>query len=270
MRISYRSLALYFILLFITVSQEVSASVVINEILPHPSSGDDWLELFNTETSEVDVSKWIIEDSTSKVKTLSEGTKFTTASAYLQIFVSNRLNNAGDTIKLKDKEGITLDEKSYGADPGVDIALGRFPDGNSSWGTLTTSTPNSANSYYSPTATNEPEPTQKPTINSKSSNKDVVNVVTNASPTSQNTVTKTLTKFVDIKNHVTTSASSPTGAIVGLVLGDVTNGSNSTLVQSDSKTKIPMAIIVSLIIVGLGMTVTGAIMSFKKLRKKVS
>lgn len=258
------------IIFFFTSVQPTCARVVINEILPHPLSGDDWLELFNTEASEVDVSGWIIEDSTSKIKTLSEGTKFTTASAYLQIFVSNRLNNAGDTIKLKDKEGITLDEKSYGADPGVDIALGRFPDGNNSWGTLTTFTPNSANSYYSPTATNEPEPTQKPTISSKSSNKDLVNVVINASPTSQNTVTKTLTKFVDIKNHLSTSASSPSGAIVGLVLGDVTNGSNSTMVQSASKTKIPMAIIVSLVIVGLGLTATGAIMSFKKLRRKVS
>ena len=264
-------LLILLVVLFIILTKPniTYASVVVNEILPHPSSGDDWIELFNTESLEVDISGWSIEDSTSKIKTLPEGTKFTTASAYLQIFVSNRLNNGGDTIILKNKDGANIDEKSYDKDPGVDIAVGRFPDGNNTWGGLTSNTPNSTNSNYSPTATNEPEPTEKPTITSKSGSKEPVNTITNSTPTLklQNTLTKTPTKTIGSKNYETSGAATPTQVVVGLVLGDVVNGSNSALAQPASKSNTPITIFVFLIVLGLGFLIIAAVVSFRKLRR---
>lgn len=257
---------------FLTNTHFCMASVVINEILPHPSSGDDWIELFNTEAFEVDISGWIIEDSTSKIKTTPEETKFTTMSAYLQIFVSNRLNNSGDTLKLKNKEGVSVDEKSYNKDPGVDISLGRFPDGSNSWGVLTASSPNSANSNYSPTTTNAPEPTEKPTVTSKSGSKEQVNTVTNSTPATklQHTLTKTPAKTINVSKYESFGATSPTQVVVGLVLGNIVNGSDSTQVKSASKTKIPVIIFIFLIVIGLGLIVAAAIVSFKKLRSTKS
>ncbi len=37
------------------------ASVVINEIMPHPASGNDWVELYNPGTTTVDLTNWALK-----------------------------------------------------------------------------------------------------------------------------------------------------------------------------------------------------------------
>lgn len=136
-------------------------SVVINELLPHPTSGGDWIELYNKDQIEVDLEGWKMEDSTSEVEVFATGTKIASGPAFLVVSVGNRLNNGGDTIKLKNSQGADIDVKSYSQDPGEDIAIGRYPDGEDGWGILTSPTKGGANSPLVPT--NTPSPTTSPT-----------------------------------------------------------------------------------------------------------
>lgn len=148
--------------LLIFPQQAIASSIVINEVLPHPSSGSDWIELYNTTSNEVDISGWKIEDTTGEIKTFADGTKIASTSSFLQVTVSNRLNNEGDTVKLKDNSGTIKDERSYTQDPGEDVALGRYPDGSSSWGVLMSASPNGPNSNLAPTPTPIPTATATP------------------------------------------------------------------------------------------------------------
>lgn len=157
---------IFTITLFVTIfisPPKTLAKVVINEILPHPSSGSDWVELYNTEQGEeIDIAGWQIEDSKSTVKTFSDDTKISSSSSFLQVFVSNRLNNGGDLLRLKDESGGVIDEKSYEQDPGIDISIGRYPDGADNWEIILSSTPNGANTSFAPTFTPTPLPTSTP------------------------------------------------------------------------------------------------------------
>ena len=153
-------LILLTVFFFTFFSPVLAISVVINEILPHPSSeNSDWIELYKTDSAEIDMSSWKIEDSTGVVKTLAEGTKFASSSSFMQFSLSNRLNNGGDGVKLKDENGVLVDEKSYNQDPGIGISLGRYPDGADFWGILVSASPNSPNSDFVPTSTSTPTPT---------------------------------------------------------------------------------------------------------------
>lgn len=155
-------LNLFLITSFVFPSQ-VSAFISINEILPNPSAGDDWIELYKSEVEEVDISGWQIEDATGIVKTFPDGTKIASDSSFMQVLVSNRLNKNDDLIKLKDKNSNIVDEKSYNQDPGAGVSIGRFPDGSSNWGILISASPNATNSTFIPTPTPTFTPTLTPT-----------------------------------------------------------------------------------------------------------
>ena len=163
----------------------VFAQVVINEFLPNPSFGDDWIELYNLEDNEVDISNWGVEDSTSKMKTFDSGTRIS-GKGFFNFSVGSRLNKNGDTIKLVDESGQIKDETSYSFDPGTDVSMGRCPDGSGSFSSLSSTTPGSTNNCPidtpTPTSTPTDTPTTTPTPTSVSN------------PTSTSTPTKTPTK----------------------------------------------------------------------------
>ncbi len=159
--------------LFILSSKIASAAVVINEIMPHPSNDDDWVELYNTSDEEFDISGWQLSDSSGIYLTIPEKTIMASSSASFIIFSKyRRLNNSGDEIKLADRAGNVIDRKSYNNDPGVDISLGRYPDGADNWGILSLASPNKSNLAMvpidSPTLAFTPTiySTNKPTVKS--------------------------------------------------------------------------------------------------------
>lgn len=150
--------------LFIFIQPVFSSSLVINEFLSHPSSGNDWIEIYNPTSNNIDLSSWTLVDSTSTMKTLS-GT--ITSNGFTSFDVSNRLNNTGDNIYLKDSSGSTIDSYSYSTDPGTDKSIGRSPDGGN-WTTLTSLSKGSSNGNgqstaptSTPTITNSPTPSQQ-------------------------------------------------------------------------------------------------------------
>lgn len=152
-------LILTLLFLFAGVNPVFANSVVLNEIMPHPSPGSDWIEIYNPTSSDIDISNWILVDSISTMKTLSDSIA---ANGFITFDVRNRLNNPGDSIYLKDANGTTIDNYSYNTDPGINISFGRSPDGGG-WSILATSSKGNNNGESAPTPT--PAPTPSPTPN---------------------------------------------------------------------------------------------------------
>ncbi|MBZ9571864.1 lamin tail domain-containing protein [Patescibacteria group bacterium] len=96
------------------------SDIFINEILPSPEGPDDkeeWIEIFNENNFEVDLSGWKIKDTSGKVKTytLPEGTKI----GGREFLVLKRpitkitLNNDGGGLNLIQPDGKIIGEISY-------------------------------------------------------------------------------------------------------------------------------------------------------------
>lgn len=145
----------------------LASGILLNEIMPHPSPGNDWVELFNPTTETVNLSGWKLFDTTSSMKNLSGSLD---PNSFTYFDVSNRLNNGGDTITLKDQSNQDIDSYSYTGDPGINVSIGRNPD-EGSWSTLEFSskgTPN-INTQPSPTPSPSPFPSPSPSTNPTSS-----------------------------------------------------------------------------------------------------
>ena len=146
-----------------TTTIPIGAVVVINEFVSDPSSGEEWIELYNKGDTDANLTGWTIEDNTATPATLSgtlasldylvltKGTDFTFT-----------LNNDGDIIVLKDTTATIVDQVAYGnyddgntADnapaPGTGNSTGRYPNGadtdvdNVDFTTFDTPTPGAAN-----------------------------------------------------------------------------------------------------------------------------
>jgi len=105
-------------------SQEIPATypsnIFINEVLPSPEGPDaeeEWIEIFNKNEFEIDLSGWKIQDTAGKTNTYTFP-KNTRISAN-GFFVLGRptskiiLNNDGDGLKLINPNGEIVDEVSY-------------------------------------------------------------------------------------------------------------------------------------------------------------
>jgi len=193
------------IVLLLTPSVVLADSLQLNELMPHPSSGNDWVEIYNPTSSAVDLTNWTLVDSTSTMKTLSGNI---TPNGFTSFEVSNRLNNGGDSIYLKDATGAVIDNYTYTSDPGIDFSFGRQPDGGS-WITLTSSsqgTSNGGSSPATPTPTSLPTSTASPTPTTtpKPTPTLTPTPTTKKSPTSTNapapTASKNPTSSPTIKN----------------------------------------------------------------------
>ncbi len=149
------NLILTILFLFFGAEFVFASDVLLNEFLPHPSNGEDWIEIYNPTSNSIDLSGWTLVDSTSTMKPLS-GT--ITANGFLTFDVSDRLNNGKDSIYLKDSSGTLVDNVPYNSDPGIDKSIGRSPDGGS-WAALASISRNSTNgSPSSPTPAPSPSP----------------------------------------------------------------------------------------------------------------
>ncbi|OGH26461.1 MAG: hypothetical protein A3C30_05145 [Candidatus Levybacteria bacterium RIFCSPHIGHO2_02_FULL_40_18] len=151
---------------FFILPSEIYASITINEFSSSTSS-DDWVEIyFESE----DTALYQLVDASDNTKNLSDGS---CSGNFCTVDWSNRLNNNGDTIKLRlISSSSVVDEITYGNDslsaPSDGQTVGRLPDGTGSFVMLSSSSKgssnNSSNAVVSPTATptNTPTPTDSP------------------------------------------------------------------------------------------------------------
>lgn len=99
-------------------STENFSAVKLNEIysLTATSTEKEWVEIFNSSTSTVNLDGWFLLDNSSTTTLTGE----ILAENFLVIEFSNRLNNSGDHLVLKGVGGQIIDQISYG----------NFDDGN--------------------------------------------------------------------------------------------------------------------------------------------
>lgn len=118
--------------------------VVLNEMMPRPLIGGDWIEIYNRSNVNVDLNSWSFADSTSTIPVSLNG--IINSGAFQSFNVSDRLNMSSDTIQLKDAGGYLMDVKSYPPPSTADdISIGRKPDGVGDWQSCTTSTEGATN-----------------------------------------------------------------------------------------------------------------------------
>ena len=126
-----------------TTLPPANSNVVINEFVSDPNTGDsEWIELYNKGNSSVDLGNWTVHDNSGTIKTLSVSIE---GKGFVAFDVSNRLNNAGDVVILKNNAGAVIDQIGYGdfdgasySEPTVAIpengkSAGRTTDGSSTW-----------------------------------------------------------------------------------------------------------------------------------------
>lgn len=156
-----RGYSILILVLVLALSGIASADVVINEMLPHAASdwyengevgdmNDEFIELYNPGDEAADISGYTLTDTSYRrspgLYTFPEGT-IIPAGGFLVVYSVESavfLGDDGDSIKLNDSSGNTIDEKGYETAPGGDVTLARIPDGNE-WNVSSLPTPGEAN-----------------------------------------------------------------------------------------------------------------------------
>lgn len=143
--------------------------ITLNEFMPDPVSDwngngqtgdadDEYIELYNAEDRQVDLSGWAVDDaagSGSPPFVLSPGTSVPPR-GFLVLFSAQThlsLNNGGDFVRLLRSDGVEVDSATYTTSHG-DQAYSKTVDGGMEW---TVGYP------PSPGASNQPQPTATPT-----------------------------------------------------------------------------------------------------------
>lgn len=162
-----------FFLISVALPRQVYSALYINEF----SSGttDDWVEIYNSDLIEVDLSQYFIRDSTESDSNKIDLTGTITGNGFIAVEFANKLNNSGDRVRLlKIADNSIVDEISYGDSGTIGIltgeqTAGRNPDGSTTWAILSASTKGLSNNSSSivptvtPTPTATPIPTNAPT-----------------------------------------------------------------------------------------------------------
>jgi hypothetical protein len=114
---------------------EVEENVFINEV--YPASGEDWIELYNANSAEKDISGYKIFDDETNKYTLPESTVIP-ANGFVILICDDsatglhtnfKLSSAGEIIFLANKEGKIIDKLSY-VPVNDGESYGRYPDGS--------------------------------------------------------------------------------------------------------------------------------------------
>ncbi|MCP4809659.1 MAG: hypothetical protein GY913_28325 [Proteobacteria bacterium] len=127
----------------------IVAGVFINEFLPNPDGtdrGSEFVELVNGAPTPVDLTGWTFGDAIKDVRHTFDGVVLAPGEALVlwdsgehegdevSATGSLSLNNTGDTLTLRDADGLVVDEVEYG-DSETDVSWNRSPDfdGSGDW-----------------------------------------------------------------------------------------------------------------------------------------
>jgi hypothetical protein len=159
--LSLRGYSILILVLTLSLSGIASADVVINEMLPHAASdwykngevgdmNDEFIELYNSGDEAAEISGYTLTDTSYRrspgLYTFPEGTTIPARGFIVVYSVESGVfqGDSGDSIKLNDSSGNTIDEKGYEKALGGDVSLARIPDGND-WNVSSLPTPGEAN-----------------------------------------------------------------------------------------------------------------------------
>lgn len=153
----------FFISVLFFFSPKLNAQVVINELMASnatnitdPDFGNyaDWIELYNTGNTTVNLSGWSLTDNASdSLKWFFPSGTVLPSSGYLLIWADGentglhtgyKLGSAGEEVALFNSTGQQQDATLFGEQT-TDISFGRKTDGSSPWGYFTKPTPGVSN-----------------------------------------------------------------------------------------------------------------------------
>ena len=187
-----------FVFLSFLFSNKVFAELYINEFSSFDL--DDWVELYNSGPDSIDLSLYILRDSTDSDSNKLEPSGTLNSGSFIAVDWSNKLNKDGDNIRLflKSNTSQVVSQISFG-DSGNDApkpnesqTSGRNPDGSSTWVIFSPATKsNTNNSTVIPTATPVPSNTPTPTNAPTATKTPTPTKIPTQSPTKTPTPTKT-------------------------------------------------------------------------------
>lgn len=93
-----------------TTTEPDYSSLKINEFMPNPSTGSEWIELYASTTQGYSLENLELYDSVGKIASLHG---FATSSYHVFLLSSSKLNNGGDTVTLKKSDGSIIDTFSF-------------------------------------------------------------------------------------------------------------------------------------------------------------
>jgi beta-lactamase superfamily II metal-dependent hydrolase/uncharacterized protein YcfL len=134
-----------------SVSCQVSTGqVLINEFFPSPSSGPEWVELYNTTASTLNIGYCVIDDVTGGSPAYQiPASTFIPPHGFWTLDRTSHFNNDGDEVRfLKEDASTILDSYSYG-NTSHNLSRVRFPDG-ASWAGSPTASPTKGQSNTLP------------------------------------------------------------------------------------------------------------------------
>lgn len=140
-----------------------SSSVRLNEWLASPTSGDDWLELFNLQTLPVELTGLWLTDNPSilgQTNTQFRPLSFIASRGFVKCEADNdaskganhvnfRIDEGGEALRLYDQNLILIDAIDFGLQM-PDVTQGRWPDGANYVTNLTRATPGGTNALEIP------------------------------------------------------------------------------------------------------------------------
>ena len=149
------------LLAFLLFPTTVAAQVIVNEIYPNPETVEqEWVELWNGGSSEISLSGWELWDQQSSPSLLHQFNNTIAADEFFVITLQSVLNNSGDSVILKDSNGVEIDRLDYSSST-KGKSWSRNPD-NLGEVVLTAPTQGTTNSIPTPSPTpvinNSPPP----------------------------------------------------------------------------------------------------------------
>lgn len=132
-----------------------SSGITINELMPNPASGSEWIEVYYSSTTGAQSLKnWYFKDAANNTSSkFDAGTTLNTAHRYATLDV-NFLNNTGDTVTLYDSSNAAVATLSYSTNftQKLGQSYGRSPDGSDTLVTFTADhVTKDAQNYVAPT-----------------------------------------------------------------------------------------------------------------------
>uniref|UniRef100_A0A7C4M0V7 PKD domain-containing protein n=1 Tax=candidate division CPR3 bacterium TaxID=2268181 RepID=A0A7C4M0V7_UNCC3 len=121
----------------INIIDEITYSnkIYLNEVFPAPSSGEEWIEIFNGDTIPVNLNGWTIEDTNGTIIIYTFNNSLIEPDEFLILYknVSGiTLNNTGDGLILKNPDGAIVDQYNYSSTPS-DKSWSRIELGSNEW-----------------------------------------------------------------------------------------------------------------------------------------
>ncbi|GEM_PF-4915040 len=148
-----------------TPSPDNTQPILINEVLPNPSVGAEWIELYNNSLAAIDLAAgtgWTIDSATGAPQNLSAlGTISAGGLAVFEAPAGWLSNTAPETVTVSNETGTAIDTVTISLTspgfavnryPGVGESVGRSSDGNAQWILFTSPTKGTTNVLAAPSA----------------------------------------------------------------------------------------------------------------------